>query len=222
MKIKGILLASAAGAALTPSAQAADMPLKSYPAAAPVAASWAGFYIGLHAGGASVRNGLDNQDNYNNAASFVGGGQIGYNWQSGNFVFGLEADGSWLSKQKYFKEEEYGIDNGSQVPWLATARGRFGVAFGNWHLYATAGAAFSKIKYKAEFCCDGSSFSSSKNRVGFAVGGGAEHMLTRNWIVGAEILYGDFGTTHYTLGPGKTSTTTNSAVIGRAKLNYKF
>jgi outer membrane immunogenic protein len=222
MKIKGILLASAAGAAaFTPSAQAADLPMKAYPAAAPAAAaSWAGFYMGLHAGGASVKNWMEGED-YNNSASFIGGGQIGYNWQSGSFVFGLEADGSWLSKQKY-QTGDNGINYGTQMPWLATARGRFGAALGNWHLYATAGAAFTSVKFKD--CCFGPTgqISMSKSRVGWAVGGGVEHMLSRNWVVGAEVLYVDFGRTEFRPLNGDRKNTMNSAVIGRAKLNYKF
>jgi outer membrane immunogenic protein len=218
MKIKGILLASAAGAAFAPTAQAADLPVKSYPAAAAVAASWAGAYIGLHVGGASVRNWIDGGE-YSNVASFIGGGQIGYNWQSGNFVFGLEADGSWLSSKEY-------IDNGptsfgTHLPWLATARGRFGATFGSWLVYATAGAAFTEVKVKDTICCP-TQLSLSKTRTGWAVGGGAEHMLTRNWIVGAEVLYVDFGTTNFTFGGKSVAQTVNSAVIGRAKLNYKF
>ena len=219
MKIKGLLLASAAaGVALMPGAQAADLPAKAYPVAAPVAPSWAGFYVGLHAGGASVRHDFGS-DEYR-SASFVGGGQIGYNWQSGSFVFGLEADGSWVSKQKQFTDN-FGFDHGSHFPWLATARGRFGAAFGNWHFYATAGAAFTKVRLDATTCCP-TPFSTSKSRVGFAVGGGIEHMLTRNWIVGAEILYVDFGTTQHRNPQGGSKSSTNSAVIGRAKLNYKF
>ncbi|MPZ39796.1 MAG: outer membrane beta-barrel protein [Rhizobiales bacterium] len=219
MKIKGILLASAAGVAFMPGAQAADLPAKAYPMAAPVAPSWAGFYIGLHAGGASQKGNIAFETTEYNTVSFVGGGQIGYNWQAGNFVFGLEADGSWLSKGKYLK---VGNDSyGTHLSWLSTARGRFGAAFGNWHLYATAGAAFAKVKV-SDCCIPSGMFSHSKTRVGWTVGGGAEHMLTRNWVVGAELLYVDFGQTNHPFG-GKTLTaTTNSAVVGRAKLNYKF
>ena len=110
MKKKGFLLATAAtgAAAFAPGAMAADMPLKApRQVVVPPAASWAGFYIGGHAGVAWHQ--AHNSNSYNrlrsfgpdelsaNKTGFIGGGQIGYNWQSGNFVFGVEADGSWLS-----------------------------------------------------------------------------------------------------------------------------
>src|SRR5258705_10039035 len=107
MKSKGFLLAAAAtgAAAFAPGAMAADMPLKAAPMVVPPAASWAGWYVGVHAGvnwqqahnanGYSGFQGTDRTD----STGFIGGGQIGYNWQNGNFVFGIEADGSWLSNK---------------------------------------------------------------------------------------------------------------------------
>jgi outer membrane immunogenic protein len=214
MKVHHVVLASAAGAAaFVPGAQAADMPAKARPYAAPppVVASWTGMYIGVHVGGASVR-GTIFDDPYNNV-SFVGGGQIGYNWQMGNFVFGVEADGSWLSGKSEITDGPFTY--GTHLPWLSTVRGRFGMAFGNWLAYVTAGVAFSKIKGNYDLV----SFSSTKT--GWALGGGLEHMLTRNWVIGAEVLFVDFGSNTLT-NNGKSIFVSNSALIGRAKLNYKF
>ncbi|MBX9776085.1 MAG: outer membrane beta-barrel protein [Xanthobacteraceae bacterium] len=222
MKIKGILLASAAGVASMPGAQAADLPVKSYPAAAPVAVSWAGLYIGAHAGGASTREFI--WDDSYHRASFVGGGQIGYNFQAGNFVYGVEVDGSWISGKRNFTDGSFTY--GTHFSWLATARVRAGIALGNWHIYATGGAAFTQIKATDTDCCGPVQIHFKKNVVGWVFGGGVEHMLTRNWIVGAEVLMVDFGsntlTTSSPLGGIKSLRVSNSAVIGRAKLNYKF
>jgi hypothetical protein len=88
-----------------PGAQAADMPVKAQRYYEP-SASWAGWYIGAHAGAAwhqTSANVLD-QDSEEfpfgstfSKTGFIGGGQIGYNWQHGNFVFGLEGDISGLT-----------------------------------------------------------------------------------------------------------------------------
>src|SRR5271166_3433873 len=104
--MKRLLLASAAVAALAAPAFAADLPV-AYPTKAPAyvaAYNWTGFYVGVNLGGAWARN--TNTDTFFNAAGVpvginsssstnsgvIGGGQIGYNWQTGNLVFGLEAD----------------------------------------------------------------------------------------------------------------------------------
>src|SRR4029450_2459040 len=109
---KGFLIATSAGfaaAAAMPGAQAADMPVKA-PRYYEPAASWAGWYIGAHAGAAWQKADVNSNGFFFDKGTltslssasisktgFIGGGQIGYNWQHGNFVFGIEADGSGLS-----------------------------------------------------------------------------------------------------------------------------
>ena len=114
MTYKGFLLASAGGlAAASGGAQAADLPVKAA-MAAPVAANWTGFYAGLHAGGAWQTMNVTNPDGIRvfepSASSFLGGGQIGYNWQHGNFVYGVEADISGLSKASAAPASRAGLD----------------------------------------------------------------------------------------------------------------
>jgi opacity protein-like surface antigen len=74
---------------------------------------------------------------------------------------------------------------------------------------------------------DGVPKSQSKTKTGWAVGGGVEHMLTRNWTIGLEGLFVDLGRSSITgtCSEGcitKTTRFNNQAVIGRVKLNYKF
>jgi outer membrane immunogenic protein len=187
-------------------------------------------YVGVHLGGASQFNQL--WDDSYNAVSAVAGGQIGYNWQQGRFVFGLEADGSWLSKSdNYWDQSCCGGQTatyGSHISWVSTVRGRLGYAFGDrgdWLAYTTAGLAIGGLHSKDADCCV-NNYSYSKTRLGWAFGGGLEHMLTRNWTVAAEALYVDFGTWSsdkvLVNGNAKGTRATNSAVIGRLKLNYKF
>src|SRR5215470_19906707 len=102
MRKKGFLIATSAGfaAAAAPGAQAADLPIKA-PRYIEPAASWEGWYAGVHAGVAWQKtdaNIFEPGDTFDLASAsfsktgFIGGGQIGYNWQHGNFVFGLEGD----------------------------------------------------------------------------------------------------------------------------------
>jgi len=97
----GALVALVAGG----SAMAADLPVKAPIFRAPAAAvyDWTGFYVGAHAGYAWART------NYSDpltgdqvplaAKGFIGGGQAGYNWQTGPWVFGVEGQGSWSHLQ---------------------------------------------------------------------------------------------------------------------------
>jgi outer membrane immunogenic protein len=235
---RGFLIATSAGfaaAAAMPGAQAADMPVKAQRYYEP-AASWAGWYIGAHAGAAwqqTSANILQEDDlpfgSTFSKTGFIGGGQIGYNWQHGNFVFGLEGDISGLSgKNSLFSPSShptgaYGFS--SQIRWLSTVRSRFGLAVGDTMVYATAGVAFGGVRNSLSDTQD--SKSQSKTKVGWTVGGGVEHMLNRNWTIGLEGLFVDLGRTSIAKTDcsescSKTTRFSNQAVIGRVKLNYKF
>src|SRR5207249_5357208 len=120
---------------------------------------------------------------------FIGGGQIGYNWQHGNFVFGLEGDISGLGgKNTGERQDATGYQYSSRISWLSTVRARFGLAVGDTMAYATAGVAFAGVKNTVSFS-PGLDYSSTKTRTGWTVGGGVEHMLSRNWTIGLEALF---------------------------------
>jgi outer membrane immunogenic protein len=243
MNTKTTLLASAAAVvggaalALTPTAQAADLPVKAQPAPYYAPPIWTGFYIGGHVGGAAQRNDIWTESAYS-GSSVIAGGQIGYNWQSGNFVYGWEADGSWLSDAG-FEDFPGGGTYGSNINWLSTVRARMGLAFGPTLAYVTGGVAFGEVEVKdfrgvaavigvQPTNGNGSIIQASTSdvRVGWTVGGGIEHMFLPNWTVAAEGLFVDLGDHKTTLnfGNGKSETvrTNNTALIGRLKVNYKF
>src|SRR5215831_19195708 len=157
MRKKGFLVATSAGfaAAVVPGAQAADMPIKA-PRYIEPAASWEGWYVGVHAGAAwqQTQTASDELGAFFGSSSFsktgfIGGGQIGYNWQHGDFVFGLEGDISGLSGKNSgppgFPFFSYTAMQ-SQIRWLSTVRGRYGLAVGNTMAYATAGVAVGGVK----------------------------------------------------------------------------
>jgi len=229
---KGFLIATSAGfaaAAAVPGAQAADMPIKA-PRYVEPAASWAGWYIGGHAGVAWHKTdaSLVYQDNpaRDNAGfsktGFIGGGQLGYNWQNGIYVFGLEADISGLSSKNTREGQDTGYQYSSRISWLSTVRARLGLAMGSSTLaYVTGGVAFGEVKNNV-FAENGNN-SNSKTRTGWTIGGGLEQMLNRNWSIGVEGLFVDLGKSNVNVtGDNKTGRFRTQAVIGRVKLNYKF
>lgn len=220
--MKGFVIGSVALAALIGnSAFAADMnmPLKA-PAMAP-AWNWSGFYIGLNAGGAWGRSNVTYVPPgppftgvaaaYSaigsgpvNSSGFTGGAQAGYNWQSGLVVFGLEGDINAFDLHGGFTQTGTPPGNVAlssvasiRTDWLATVRGRLGLAaFDRSLFYVTGGLAVTDFKYSETNTYNTlgtSSFSSNQTRAGWTVGGGWEYGFIPHWSVKVEYLYMDFG-----------------------------
>lgn len=250
---------------------AADAPLH-VTAAPPVSvASWTGLYVGGHVGGARANSDVISTmlpgsiyANPSNLAlvdalgtgglgdsSFVGGGQIGFNYQfTPNWLIGLEADVSSTSLDisrlatGTATTGAVTVINSLTADWLATFRGRFGFTSDRLLVYATGGLALTDFKYTQSFDVpSGPSLSSGSSTVGskglatgWSVGGGLEHVLAYGWSMKAEYLYARFDfdpldTTTLLCSPGCTrfsqllrGTTADRAEIhmGRFGLNYKF
>jgi outer membrane immunogenic protein len=145
------------------------------------------------------------------SGKFTGGIQAGHNWQTGSFVYGVETDfGAFRLRGARSASGVYPADSASPVDpglgftvsnsfetnWLFTARGRVGWAVSNWLLFATGGLAMSRVTVTNSYS-DGvpvaASASESKLKVGWALGGGMEYALTRNWSLKGEYLYVDLG-----------------------------
>ncbi len=249
------------------SASAADLPAaplyKAPPVMAPVF-TWTGFYIGVSAGGHWDTDRITASANpvgfvpflinvpiLNNALAtslnpkgFIGGGQIGYNWQTGNFVLGLEADASGMSgtAQRTLTGApltaaglalgDFATDS-VKATFLGTVRGRVGVTFDRVLLYATGGAAWGTIQTTDTFGAFSgtvvSTISNTTNRFGWTVGGGVEFAIANNWSFKAEYLYVDLGNFTQTIpaitGAPNTTIAVNHAYtenIARVGLNYRF
>ncbi|WP_088348919.1 MULTISPECIES: outer membrane beta-barrel protein [Rhodomicrobium] len=226
-------------------AAAADLSYKDTPYEAPLAPIWSGFYVGGHIGGLwndsgdsslawrSKQRGCRGEckgdwsnwkeltkvkfSEEDDDTTLIGGVHVGYNWQDGARVYGLEADASF----------------GDGIDYLASLRARLGYAFDNLLIYATAGVAFAgfddtevvgsfgPFKKSVEFGGD--------SEVGFVVGGGVEYKLASNWSIGVEGLY-------YGFGDGDDSKTwekwcnqlklshddDNDLFVARARLTYHF
>src|SRR5262249_55790947 len=138
MRKRASLLAVLAAAFLSSAALAADLWTKAPPYLAPP--PWAGFYAGLNAGGSWAT--AETPFSSSNLSGLLGGGQLGYNWQAGQVVFGVEGDFQASTQSTSSNGAIGGIPFtvDQKLPWFATFRGRLGYGLGSWLLYVTGGA----------------------------------------------------------------------------------
>lgn len=250
-----ILVAGAALIALgaVSPAVAADMspaPFYKAPAMLP-SYNWTGLYIGANIGGsfgnadtsvafagAGVATPSFNMD------GVVGGGQIGYNLQTGSWIWGIEADFQGTSQSGSGAASQTGILNinaalipvtgnlaySEKLPWFGTVRGRLGFTPADrWFLYATGGLAYGEVDTNSTLTVGptsaGTSFSNTKT--GWTVGAGVEAALWGKWTGKLEYLYVDLGSVNnsFTGLSIFTPVTISSHVtdnIVRVGLNYRF
>jgi outer membrane immunogenic protein len=156
-------------------------------------------------------------------SGFSGGVQGGYNWQTGHFVIGGEADISWSQMSGTATVTPIIKNNGTPFPgagflvahqdtkWFGTVRSRAGIAFDRVFLYGMGGLAYGHVNYSAN-----SDFrpgvptsilffqypaSLSKTKTGWTVGGGGEVAINKHWSWKVEYLYYDLGNQSLTANP---------------------
>jgi len=219
-------------------AEAADMPHR-MPAPEAARFSWNGFYLGTHTGVAVGKSTTSNVAPYGGFDSGIplsydlkpvgifGGGQLGYNWQYGAYVFGLEGDIGYLGLNDNTSAPP-GQYVSSQYGWYGTITGRLGVAMYDRLLtYVKGGAAVASITNSAGALVGGvldpNDFSETKKtRWGWTVGSGFEYALNQSWSVKSEYLYMNFGKLNSTNLDGDTFTHKNQVHSLKVGLNYRF
>ena len=204
--------------------------------------NWSGFYIGANVGAASARSNLANGPligptpilsgglSYDaNGTGVIGGVQAGYNWQTSNFVYGLEGDISLGSLDRSASPVfVFGVPNSSfnsRFSSLATIRGRLGLAFDSFLVYGTGGVAFANIK--DELVNVSVPFTAGPTGIvtGWAAGAGIEFALAEHWTAKVEYLHAGFAarTTNFSVfGVNYSLSAKDSLDIGRIGINYKF
>jgi outer membrane immunogenic protein len=221
--MKRAFLALISLAALTGMAAAADLPPRPAPAPyykAPVVApvyNWTGFYIGINGGGGFGRSAWDPTGGFNTSGGLVGG-TIGYNYQAGQAVFGLEGDIDWADINGT-TNNACPLGCKTSDDWLSTVRGRLGYAADRFMPFVTGGAAFGDIKATTP------GFAGATNdRAGWTIGAGLEFALAQNWTAKAEYLYVDLGKFNCGVSCGFTATNNVSFTTNlvRAGVNYHF
>lgn len=226
------ILAAFAGlfvAAVAVPSFAADLPRPVYKAPVYVAPvfTWTGFYLGINGG-----YGWGHSD-WNNAAmgtvsmnvkGAMVGGTLGYNIQTGNFVFGLEGDidATWISGSSQGGAAGtacIGPNNcETKNTWLGTGRGRIGFAWDRFLPYITGGAIIGNIKTTPN-----TGGSADKTKLGWTAGAGVEWAFSGPWSAKLEYLYADLG--KVTCGAdicGVDTDVSYKTNIVRAGVNYRF
>lgn len=240
--MKKLLLSSTCLVMVSTAAMAADLklPVKAPVAAAP-AFSWTGCYVGAHVGGSQIHSFVSTNfegsgSTGDNGSGAVAGGQVGCNYQAGNWVFGVEGEGAWSNSRSngqitnaMFGNPISRFDNIS----LSTTNtsdfsiaGRAGFTFDRTLIYGKGGWAWGSFDYNSTLTCCAPGFaaplSGSYNVDGFLVGAGIEHALTRNWTIKFEYDYIGFGSKLLNIGTTPFVGTPVSVSVSPTKQIFKI
>ncbi len=232
--VGGMAAASAADLAPTPYVKAPIAPSPGY--------DWTGFYAGVNLGYGAASDPMElssfpgsSQRLVIGSAGALGGAQLGYNFQAGGWVLGVEGDiqASGL-RQSPICVSTCGSTNiflaTQELSWLATVRGRLGYSLGPALLYATGGAAFARVKTSLSSALDPFPMvvgNFSETKAGWTTGGGMEAALGGHWSARIEYLYADLGRMSYSLAnpapapaPTRDFSTDVREHVFRVGLNY--
>jgi outer membrane immunogenic protein len=211
--------------------------------------SWTGVYIGANVGGAWAGNDWTDRFfilNFNNNTSggaFIGGGQIGGNYQIGTFVIGGEWDFDWAGNNSHttgvFVPTVGDIVVTNNNRWITTVAARFGWAVDRLLLYGKAGGGWvgnnnltvTNLTTGVSVTCG--TFTTltncGNNTGGWLVGAGGEYALTNNWTVKFEYDYLGIANRTFVIPvtapflPGDAFTSNNRSVqMFKVGVNYLF
>src|ERR1700744_3371767 len=229
-------------------ASAADLPARTYTKAPPIVApvyDWSVFYIGLNGGGAASHGcwNLTNiagaavpaapSEGCNTASGGLVGGQVGYRWQSVNWVFGVEAQGDWadLRGSNASLVALIPYNNFTKVDAIGLFTGQVGYPWNNTLVYVKGGAAVTDNKYEGLFAGTGVAIDrSTETRWGASVGAGLEYSFAPSWSVGVEYDHLFMGRDNNTftsvfLVQGintRTDSIRQDVDLATVRLNYRF
>ena len=209
-------------AAMVSPAVAADM---SMPYETPVSSDWSGFYIGGHIGGGKSiidwTYDIGGTTADHEGDGIIGGAQVGYNFQSGAWVFGAEADISASGIEGDTACPNPAFTCSSEAQWLATVRGRVGYSFDNLLVYGTGGLGIGRFEMSTDNGA-GVSGSTDKTDTGWVAGAGVEYAFSPRWSVKAEYMYYDFGSSTYEVDGGLDVNVDQRFHTGKIGVNFKF
>jgi outer membrane immunogenic protein len=253
-KTLGLLASAAMVLGVSQVASAADMAVKALPPPAPIW-TWTGFYIGAHvgAGWGTTESTLTSLTapgappfvfgipfSQDSRSGFLGGGQVGYNWQSGWAVFGVQGDIA-ATDIKGTTPCFLILSCHTKTDWLATVSGRLGAVVADRGLiYVKGGGAWMNSKHTVSFPNFGPGGGPINNLViasedstafGWLLGLGTEWMITPNWTAFIEYNYIEFDKKNEAfainpvlVGPGVfvNADLKNKLSIAKVGVNYKF
>jgi outer membrane immunogenic protein len=202
--MKKLAVVAATATLMAAPAFAADMNRGTYAPAPYSAFSWAGPYLGANLG---YQFGSVSNSGGADPGGFMGGLQVGYNFQSGQFVYGVEGDIQFSNAEDTTAGVKY------LNPWFGTVRGRLGYAMNNILLYGTGGIAYGRTELQ------GAAGNESHSHFGWTLGLGGEVALARNWSVKAEYLFINLSDERYTITGQNHDFETSLLRFG---FNYRF
>jgi outer membrane immunogenic protein len=194
--VLGLLGLAALGIAPASAADLAAKPYVKAPPPPPPIYDWTGFYIGANGGWGESRNcwgfipvgGVFIADGCNSRSGGVVGGQLGYRWQTGQFVFGIEGQGDWANlrgSRVSLLDPTFTLQTKTDGIGLIT--GQLGYAWNAALLYVKGGAAVTGNQYNILTTIAGLNVASaSSTRWGATVGAGFEYGFAPNWSAGLE------------------------------------
>jgi outer membrane immunogenic protein len=224
--MKKVLFGAIAAVAMITSATAADIvpaPAPQVYAKSPVVAPlpiWTGFYLGAM-GGYATENNNNNGANTGTISGGFAGGTLGYNWQAGQVVFGIEGDAAWTNIGATVGNPAF-VALTDRIRDFGTARARIGWAFDSVLLYATGGYAWIDNRFTVTVL--GVNFADTQFHSGWTAGGGVEVMFAPKWSIKAEYLYRSFQSKNYFVAivpPGIPSGNLNLHSV-QAGINFHF
>ncbi|KRB19911.1 outer membrane protein [Mesorhizobium sp. Root172] len=226
--MKGLMLASALLSLISGQALAADA-ISAEPA---TVHDWSGVYVGGQIGYGFGRTDaaynlpntptIRGSQNYD-TDGFLGGIQLGYNYQINSTVLGVEADFSGADIKGH--SDEINVGGGdtydTKVDWFGTLRARAGYAFDRTLIYGTGGLAFGSVENQY---LNGplSGFSEKNTKVGWTIGAGLEQAITDHWSAKFEYQYIDLRDQTIDYGANSNTTFDNTFNTVRIGMNYKF
>jgi outer membrane immunogenic protein len=200
--MKKVLLSTVAFMAFAAPVAAADIAARPYTKAPPPAIAavydWSGFYIGANGGWGSSRKCWDfttpagafvAAEGCHDATGGTAGGQIGYRWQTGAWVFGVEGQGNWADfKASNVSQIDPTLRNQSRIDGFGLFTGQAGWAANNMLFYVKGGAAVTADRFRQFDVPSGVLVASTGNdtRWGGVVGAGLEFGFAPSWSAGLE------------------------------------
>jgi outer membrane immunogenic protein len=188
-----LLIGICAAAFVAAPAVAADLPVKAPPPPPPPMFSWTGFYIGPNIGGAwshsSITDTVTGASLGFDNSGFIGGGQVGFNYQINQFVLGAEwdIDGTSINKTGPGVTTAFGTLQASvHTDWITTLTGRIGLGWNHWLFYFKGGGAWVSNSATLTNVTTGASISASNTSSGWTAGIGGEWAWTGPWSAKIE------------------------------------
>jgi outer membrane immunogenic protein len=198
----GLVALSVAALAVAAPASAADLGARPYRAAPPpmIAAvyDWSGFYIGANGGWGSSRKCWDAvtaagvfavSEGCHDATGGTAGGQLGYRWQAGTWVFGLEGQGNWADFRGSNTSLVFpGFVNTSKIDAFGLFTGQIGMAWNNVLFYVKGGGAVTGDRFTVNTALGNAVVATAQDqtRWGGTVGAGLEFGFAPGWSAGVE------------------------------------